>query len=150
CDSCVKASQRAEMRRLRRVGRHISGVNGSTDTRCSTGRYRFSSPRRRWLGEREQVSIGVFQPSDFCTRGRFPYTMLVLFKKGIFLKSDPEAFECFHGVINRRNRPPQYRMRLWCKVLHLLDTQGRAKPIEHNGEIIFGDKLQAKNVLVEG
>jgi hypothetical protein len=37
-------------------------------------------------------------------------------------------------------------MRLWSKVLHFLDTQGRAKPIEHNGGVIFGDKLQAKNV----
>src|SRR5262249_59192844 len=36
------------------------------------------SPRRRWLGEREQVSIGVFQPSDFCTRGRFPLAVLLM------------------------------------------------------------------------
>src|SRR5262245_54888409 len=36
------------------------------------------SPRRRWLGEREQVSIGVFQPSDFCTRGRFPLAVWLM------------------------------------------------------------------------
>jgi hypothetical protein len=76
--------------------------------------------------------------------------VLILFKKGISLKSDPEAFQRFHSIINRMNGPPEHCMRLWSKLLHFLDTQGRANPIEHNGEVIFGHELKAKNVLVEG
>src|SRR5262245_9069531 len=71
-------------------------------------------------------------------------------ERRVSLESDPDPLERFDSFIDRTNCPTEHCIRLRSELLHFLNTQGRAGTIEHNGKIIFGHELKAKNVLVEG
>src|SRR5262249_37194132 len=77
------------------------------------------------LGQRQEIAIGILEPSNLAGGGRDPYAELGLLQSRKSLERHTFVLQVSRGRLDVGNLPAEQREREWRETIDLLNPQGR-------------------------
>src|SRR5262249_2526735 len=102
------------------------------------------------LGQRQDIAVGILEPSDLAGSGRDPYAELGLLQPRKALERHAFVLQVPRGRFDVGNLPAEQREWKWREAGDLLHEQGRPTGLEYQRKLSVVLQFEAEYVAIEG